>query len=308
MPAAAQTAESFWAEWDRDVSWQRALRKMGVTSRVTRQVDGSWHVTAWSSPDIRDLSIFKGANISALDVSLCSNVRDISPLVGVPLKVLKFAHTKVEDLSPVRQMKLEEIWFAETPVKDLSPLADLSLRRVYFDKCESPMDITPLASNASLEEVILPDRPIAVESLRNHERLRHIAFNFSSKTFRPSRTAAEFWKEWDSFTWLPSLSGTDFAISQRADGITVLTIRDPAFDNLALISKSTLTGLDISKTAVADLAPLAGMASLRHLTFPEGARNAAALRNLPQLERISTTRGKGGEPAQTAAEFWSEQN
>ncbi|MEK0452055.1 MAG: Serine/threonine-protein kinase PknB [Verrucomicrobiota bacterium] len=308
VPAAAQTAESFWAEWDRDVSWQRGLRKVGITPRITRQPDGSWHVTAWSSPEIHDLAIFKGANISALDVSLCCNVRDISPLVGVPLKILKFAHTKVEDLTPVRQMKLDEIWFAETPVKDLSPLAGLPLRRVYFDKCANPMDIAPLASIATLEEVILPDRPLSVESLRNHERLRYLAFNFSSKTFRPSRTAAEFWKEWDGFTWLPALAGTDFSISQRADGITTLIIRDPAFDNLALISKSTLTGLDIGKTAVTDLAPLAGMPSLRHLTFPEGALNAGALRNLPQLERISTTRAKTGEPAQTAVEFWSGRN
>jgi hypothetical protein len=281
---------------------------MGVTARITRQPDGSWHVTAWSRPDITDLSIFKGANISALDVSLCSNIRDLGPLVGVPLKILKFAHTKVEDLSPVRQMKLDEIWFAETPVKDLSPLAGLSLRRVYFDKCAKPMDIAPLASIATLEEVILPDRPLSVESLRNHERLRYLAFNFSTKTFRPSRTVAEFWKEWESFIWLPALSGTDFAISQRPDGITTLVIRDPSFDNLAAISKSTLAGLDIAKTAVGDLAPLAEMVSLRHLTFPEGAMNASALKKLPQLERISSLRAKTGEPAQSAEEFWKDRN
>ncbi len=142
VPAATQTTGEFWAEWDHDVSWQRTLRKMGVTARIARQADGSWHVTAWNQLNITDLSIFKAANISLLDVSLCTNVTDLRPLVGLPLKVLKFAYTKVTDLSPVRDMRLEELWFAETKVSNLTPLAGLALRRIFFDKCPLPMDVT----------------------------------------------------------------------------------------------------------------------------------------------------------------------
>ena len=308
VPAAAQTPAAFWSEWDRDISWQRTLRKMAIAARTSRQPDGTWHVTVWEQPTITDLSIFKGANISLLDISLCSKISDLRPLVGLPLKVLRFPHTKVTDLSPLREMQLEELWIAETPIADLTPLSGLTLRRIFMDKCKLPLDLTPLASIATLEELILPEHPISIEKLRTLERLRHLGFNYNGKTGKPSRTAAEFWKEWDSFTWLPALQGIDFTIAQLPDAITTLIIHDAAFDGLPVLAKSKLTGLDIRKTSVTDLAPLAEMTTLRHLMFPLGAKNITTLHSLPSLERISTRSGKNGEPAQTAEEFWNDQN
>ena len=303
--AAPKTSAAFWAEWDRDIHWQRTLRKLSIEARTSRQKDGSWHVVAWKQDALTDLSIFKGANISLLDVSMCKGIQDLRPLVGLPIKVLRFPHTKVTDLSPIREMKLEELWCAETKVSDLGPLAGLPLRRIFMDKCKMPMDVTPLASITTLEELILPERATSVEKLRNHERLRHLSFTYSTKTGKPSRTTAEFWQERESFTWLPALSGLDFTFAQLDSGITTLIIRDPAFDGLPLLAKAKLTGLDIRKTGVTDLTPLASIPSLRHLIVPASAKNAEALRKLPALERISTRSPEEGVPTQTAEEFWN---
>ena len=308
VPAAAQTPAEFWAAWDSDIAWQRSLRKLGVNAKISRQTDGTWHVMAHGQDAITNLSIFKGANISLLDVSLCREVSDLRPLVGLPLKVLRCPHTKVTDLSPVAEMNLVELWCAELQVTDLKPLAGTKLHRVFMDKCRLPLDVSPLASISTLEELILPEQPTAVETLRSLERLRYLAFSYDGKTGRPSRTLPEFWKEWDTVMKLPALKGRDHTFNQLNTGITTLIIRDREFEDLSLLSGAKLTGLDISRTKVSDLTPLATMTTLRHLIFPEPAKNVESLRKLPVLEKISTRIGKNGEPSELAEDFWKASN
>ena len=304
VPLTLRTVPTFWAEWPQNISWQRALRRLNVNARVSRQKDGTWHVTAWEQSTLTDLSVFKGANISLLDVSQCRAITDLRPLIGLPIKVLRIPHTSVTDLSPIREMQLQELWCAETPITDLSPLAGLPLRRIFMDKCRLPVDVTPLASIATLEELILPERPTSLEKLRNLENLRHLSYTYSSKTGKPARTTPEFWREWESFTWLPALARLDFTFAQLPDGITTLIIRDPAFNGLSLLTKTKLTGLDIRKTGVTDLAPLAAISTLQHLTFPEAAKNSDVLRKMPALKRISTKPTVNGAPEYTADIFW----
>ncbi len=308
VPAAAKSTGAFWAAWDADTSWQRALRKMGIKANIGKRPDGTWSVMTHSQP-LPDLAVFKGGNIGLLDVSSCSEISDLSPLITIPVKTLRIANTKVTDLSPLKGTKVEDLWMSNTDITDLTPLASLPLRALYMDKSKAPVDFAPLANLETLEELILPEHPSSVEKLRALPRLRYLSFTFDSKTYRPSRTAAEFWAEWDSFTWLPKLKGLDFTIAQLSSGIAVLVIRDPAFRDLSVLADSKINALDLRGSGVTDLTPLAGMSTLRNLIIPKDAVNVAALRKNPAIERISATGNQRKyEPAQTAEEFWREQD
>ena len=308
VPDAAQATSAFWAAWDADTTWQRAMRRLEIKAGISKRSDGTWSVIAHSQP-LKDLTVFTGSNISLLDVSSCGEISDLSPLAALPLKTLRIANTKVTDLSPLKGTKVEDLWISNTDVADLTPLASLPIRTLYMDKSKVPVDFAPLANLQTLEELILPEYPSSVEKLRALPRLRHISFTFDSKTYKPSRTAAAFWAEWDTFTWLPKLKGFDFTIAQLSSGVTVLVIRDPAFRDLAVLADAKITGLDLRGSGVTDLAPLAGMPMLSNLIIPEHAANVGALRKSPALQRISTTGNQRKyEPAQTAEEFWREQD
>lgn len=57
-------------------------------------------------------------------------VSDLSPLRGMPLKVLYIPWTRVCDLSPLRGMVLIEAGLDGTPVTDLSPLEGMPLKSI----------------------------------------------------------------------------------------------------------------------------------------------------------------------------------
>lgn len=64
-----------------------------------------------------------------------------------------------------------------------------------------------------------------------------------------------------------------------------------------------------SCTNLTDLTPLAGMTTLQSIILPPNAKNFGFLRSLTNLTRISFKYDSAiGGPAQTAAEFWAEQD
>jgi internalin A len=64
----------------------------------------------------------------------CDNtqVADLSPLSGMPLKSLGCQVTRVADLSPLKGMPLEELNCNQTLISDLSPLAGMKLKKLSF--------------------------------------------------------------------------------------------------------------------------------------------------------------------------------
>src|SRR3954471_24157262 len=58
---------------------------------------------------LSDLAALKGLPITFLDLQDCRQVRDLGPLLGMPLKKLWGFNTGVTDLNPLRGMPLEEI-------------------------------------------------------------------------------------------------------------------------------------------------------------------------------------------------------
>jgi internalin A len=56
-----------------------------------------------------------------------TDVTDLSPLAGLPLKQLDISDTQVSDLSPLAGMPLEVLYAERTRVNDISPLTGLPL-------------------------------------------------------------------------------------------------------------------------------------------------------------------------------------
>ena len=105
---------------------------------------------------------------------------DLSPLKGMPLEVLSLSsNTRVSDLSALRGM----------------PLGELRLR-----VCDVITDLSPLEDvKGTLRLLVLPPKARNVELLRRFPGLERISFADDPKgNYRPDRTVAEFWGEYDS--------------------------------------------------------------------------------------------------------------
>ena len=192
-----KTAAEFWKEYDEQV-WLRVLREAGFKAKILKRLDdGTWKVDLGDS-GISDLTVLSGAPISSLWLGYTA-VADLSPLRGMPLKQLELYGTKVSDLSPLQGMPIDHLNLAGTKVADLSVLRGMPLISVRFYDCGELTDLSPLADCKELQSVTLPSGAKNFEFLRTLPKLERIGFNEDTKNgWRPDRTAAEFWKEYDA--------------------------------------------------------------------------------------------------------------
>jgi Leucine-rich repeat (LRR) protein/tetratricopeptide (TPR) repeat protein len=192
--APDETAAEFW----RDYQWQRALRTSGFEPKeLTRFDDGTWLVKLDDS-GISDVSILRNAPISELWL-MNDPVSDLSPLRGMPLRKLGLYHTKVTDLTPLRGMRLEVLNLVDTKVTDISVLRGMPLTNLRLHNCGRLSDVSPLAEARGLVTLTLPAGAKEIEFLRGFGKLERISYFEESKgAYRPTKTAAEFWKEYDA--------------------------------------------------------------------------------------------------------------
>lgn len=94
--------------------------------------------------DLADLSPLKGLPLKQLEFRN-SQVADLSPLLGMPLESLTFNATQVRDLSPLREAKLKYLHGVGTLIADLSPLKGMPLENLSIENCAEVSDLTPLA-------------------------------------------------------------------------------------------------------------------------------------------------------------------
>ena len=94
-----------------------------------------------------------------------TNISDITPLKGMPLKWLDLDNTNVSDLTPLKGMSLEGLDLDNTKVSDLTPLKGMPLKWLYLDNTKvsdlSPLKGMPLAGldlkNTPAAEKPLPE-------------------------------------------------------------------------------------------------------------------------------------------------------
>jgi Leucine-rich repeat (LRR) protein len=191
-------AAEFWQAYDTH-DWLRALRESGFGPRDARQLpDGTWDVQLASST-ISDLTILKGAPISILNLGQTS-ITDLAPLRGMAIKDLKIYKTKVTDLSPLQGMAIQQLNLGGMKVTDLSALRGMPLTLLKLHDCPSLTDLSPLADAKELIDLTLPPKPKDIEFLRAFPKLERLSFKEgpSANGYRPTQTAAEFWKEYDA--------------------------------------------------------------------------------------------------------------
>ena len=138
--------ESFWKMYDGEAA--TALREKGVPyHRAYVDTNQLWDLSFYET-GIRDLSALKGMPVESLDLTGtpvddlsalkgmplewiiaqgCSNIVDITPLAGAPLKSIHLDGTGVKDISPLRGMPLRTVMLERTKVTDLSPLMGMEL-------------------------------------------------------------------------------------------------------------------------------------------------------------------------------------
>jgi hypothetical protein len=86
-----------------------------------------------------------------------------------------------------------------TPVTDLSALDGMPLTSLRLHDCGAVTDVSPLAACKELNNVTLPPNPTNIESLRALPKLERISFKGDpNHGYRPDKTAAGFWREWDA--------------------------------------------------------------------------------------------------------------
>lgn len=99
------------------------------------------------------------------DLSPDGDIREIADLTGLEaaenLTYLRFGGTEVTDLSPISGLeKVEYLRFNDTDITDLTPLSDYT-SLTYFNANTVPgvTDISPLAGNTGIKEIILREVP-----------------------------------------------------------------------------------------------------------------------------------------------------
>jgi len=208
------------AEWRKMPGWQRDDEGGTVQWRTGHTLLLNLGSVRWSSvPDLRGLPV--------VYLQLAGrNLTDLSPLRGLPLEQLNIAGTNASDLSPLEGMKLTDLCIQDTSVTTLDPLAGMPIETLVAAQCPALTDISavrtikrlrhasfidsravqdfaPLLDCPSLESLRLPvgtkadgtSTPVnaTVGSLRQHPSLHFISYGWQE-----TKSAADFWKEFDA--------------------------------------------------------------------------------------------------------------
>lgn len=194
--------------------------------------------------NLRDISPLAGLPLRFLDLAGCP-VEDLYPLRGMSLEVLYLERTRVEDLRPLQGMPLVELRLNETPVEDIRPLAGMPLRRLYLARTRV-RDLSPLAGSVTLDSLWLNDTPV--------EDIRPLA---------------------------------------SCPNLVSLTLAGTQVRDLSPLKGLRLERLHIARTPVEDLTPL-GWLRLTRLVFSPGRIKAGleVVRNMPSLREIGTAFGE----------------
>jgi len=216
-----------------------------------------------------------------LDLSR-SGVTDLSPLAGLPIKVLNVSFCGVHDLTPLKAMPLVGLNVWATPVRDLSPLKGAPLTMLNVNHCRNLTDLSPLKGMAlkelhfaytqvkdlsPLTELPLRDVSCSMTPVNDLTPLKGISL--VSLSFTPERitTGMEIVREMSTLERIESLGDK----SGRSVGYTpaakfwadhavrqVLKVKGLPYREFKADRDGRYV-LDLSRTDIRDLAPLKGL-------------------------------------------------
>lgn len=114
-------------------------------------------LTLRDSKAVTDISYLAGNRLICLEMD--ASVQDLTPLAGMPLKILKANNPGISDLSPLKGMPLCALNLNNTQVADISPLKGMPLNDLALDNTKV-QDISPLR-NLPLTHLTIRDAPIS---------------------------------------------------------------------------------------------------------------------------------------------------
>ena len=173
-----------------DLSPLRALT--GLQVLVCR---GSSNIGTRANGGLFDLSPLKGMHLVRLECSQNLSLSDISPLAGMPLREIVCPGTNVSNLTPLIGMTLRVADFGQTPLFDLSPLKGMPLKdlNVLGTKVTN---VEPLRG-MDLDNLIFTPATIlsGLDAIRRMKSLKSIGIGWDDKNkFTPD----QFWKKYDA--------------------------------------------------------------------------------------------------------------
>ena len=179
LPELIKTiAKPFWADHAADPRVARLYQANLKPSDLQKEQDGTWSVSLGRVKNLSDVSVLQLAPaISKLDLS----------------------STAVTDLKPLAKLPLQQLRLNSTPVTDLAPLRGMPVVMLGLAGCTKITDLSPLVDCRKLTALTLPPNAKDIEFLRNLPQLKRLSYEPDPiDSYRPDKTAAEFWKEYDA--------------------------------------------------------------------------------------------------------------
>jgi hypothetical protein len=228
---------------------------------------------------VPDLAILDKLPISKLTLDAST---DFAPLHQLPLQKLSLRGVKDGTLEALRGLKLTSLDLTGSDYSDLSPVAGMPLDSVDLTGASKISDLTPLRG------MPLKILWLSQTKVRSLEPLRGMPLEFLSMIETP-------------VTSLEPLRGSPLT-ELKAEKCVALTDISP-------LSGLPLKALNLNGChQIADLAPLAGCKTLENLLLPTHTSDVAALRQLPNLKRLSNrawgTYNQSWNTVPAAADFW----
>jgi Leucine-rich repeat (LRR) protein len=180
-----------------------------------------------------------------------SAATDLNALRGAPMETLYLSNSRISDLAFVTGAPLQKLEISNArEVSDLRPLEGLPIRELALDYCSSIRDYRPLLTLRNLERLRASSAKLAdISVLQGHPSLKFISIGPAG--YKP---VAEFWKT-SSLATGPNKRST--RILDLAEATEV--------KSLEFARGLPLEFIDIRRTGIADLRPLAGMQTLKTL-------------------------------------------
>jgi Leucine-rich repeat (LRR) protein len=105
----------------------------------------------------------------------------------------------VADLKPLAKLPLQQLRLNSTPVTNLASLRGMPLTTLGMSGCTKITDLSPLVDCRKLTALTLPPNAKDIEFLRSLPQLKRLSYEPDPiDGYRPDKTAAEFWKEYDA--------------------------------------------------------------------------------------------------------------
>jgi tetratricopeptide (TPR) repeat protein len=179
LPELIKTvAKPFWADHATDPRVARLYDGGLKPSDLQKEQDGTWSVSLGRIKNLSDVSVLQ---------------------LAPPVSKLDLSSTAVTDLKPLAKLPLQQLRLNSTPVTSLAPLRGMPLTMLGLSGCTKITDLSPLVDCRKLTALTLPPNAKDIEFLRSLPQLKRLSYEPDPiDGYRPDKTAAEFWKEYDA--------------------------------------------------------------------------------------------------------------